>query len=211
MNIATTLRRLSASMLAMLMLFGILLMPASASSTSSSTDLKLYKRHAEENDPFQAVNMFPGDSITKVYRLKVYYRDSITVHFRADVRSDEKYQKLAEVLMCRVEVDGKELYDGLMKNMPSSLDRKIKSPKTELKYTITAYLDTSVGNDYMNKELVADFRWWVEKQEQSNLTPPKTGDDFPLTTLVCVMVGSIALIVVLVVWKREKEKRDGEK
>ena len=210
MNIALKLRRLSASMLAMLLLFGILLMPVSASSTSSSTDLKLYKRHAEENDPFHAVNMFPGDSVSQVYRLKVYYRDSITVHFRADVRSDEKYQKLAEVLMCRVAVDGKQLYDGLMKNMPSSLDVKIKSPKTELKYTITTYLDTSVGNEYMNKDLAADFRWWVEKQEQSNLTPPKTGDDFPFTTLVCVMAVSLGLIVVLVVWKREKEKRDGE-
>ena len=209
MNIALKLRRLSAGLLTMLILFGVLLMPASASSTSSSTDLKLYKRHAEENDPFQAVNMFPGDSVTRTYRLKVYYRDSITVHFRADVRSDEKYQKLAEVLMCRVAVDGKQLYDGLMKNMPSSLTHKVKSPDTELEYTITAYLDTSVGNQYMNKELVAAFRWWVEKQDQSNLTPPKTGDDFPLTTLVCVMVVSLGLIVVLVVRKRKKEKRDG--
>ena len=207
MNIALKLRRLSAAMLALLVL-STLFLSASASSTSSTTDLKLYMGRADEEEAFNVPNMFPGDSVSKTYFLKVYYRDSITVHFRAAVRPG--YEKLAEVLMCRVEVDGSTLYDGLMKNMPSSLPYKIKSPKTELKYTITAYLDTSVNNDYMNKDLVADFRWWVEKQEQPNLTLPKTGDDFPLVTLLCVMAVSAGLFLVMMAWKRKKEKRDGE-
>ena len=127
--------------------------------------LKLYRNHAEDSTPFQVNNMFPGDTETKSYCLEVSYKGNLTVHFRADVRSG--YEKLAEVLKCRVSLgDGTLLYEGRMKDMPSSIPYTLpySSGTTEaIVYDITAYLDTSVGNEYMAKELYADFRWWVNE------------------------------------------------
>ena len=127
--------------------------------------LKLYRNHAEDSTPFQVNNMFPGDVEQKSYFLEVSYKGNLIVHFRADVRSG--CEKLAEVLKCRVSLgDGTLLYDGLMKDMPNSIPYSLpySSGTTEtVVYEITAYLDTSVGNEYMAKELYADFRWWVNE------------------------------------------------
>lgn len=196
--------RMISAALALLLVLATLGTPAAAAE--KETDLQLYRRHPEENQPFQAANMFPGDSVTKTYRLQVFYTDSITVHFRADVRPG--YEKLAEVLKCRVAVDGREVYDGLMAQMPESIHSTMKTPETEMEYEITAYLDTSVGNAYMAKELLADFRWWVEKQDQGGLTPPKTGDRFPLIPTALVMGCSGALLLLLL-GRRKKEEPDG--
>lgn len=195
--------RMISAALVLLLVLATLGTPAAAAE--KETDLQLYRRHPEENQPFQAVNMFPGDSVSKTYRLQVFYTDSITVHFRADVRPG--YEKLAEVLKCRVALDGREVYDGLMAQMPESIQSTMKTPEKEMEYQITAYLDTSVGNAYMAKELLADFRWWVEKQDQGGLTPPKTGDRFPLLPTALVMGCSGALLLFFV--RRKKEEPDG--
>lgn len=146
--------------------------------TKKAATIELYNKQAEENTPFQVGNMFPGDSETKYFRVRVSYHDKITVHYKATVRPG--YEKLAEVLKVRVRLltTGEMLYDGLMRDMPESLTHKLASKKSttdELYYEITAYLDTSVGNDYQNKDLIADFKWWVE--ETGNLDDsPQTGD-----------------------------------
>lgn len=194
--------RVTACFFALFLLLAAVIVPAAA----EDTELQLYRRHPEENEPFRSVNMFPGDEVSKTYRLTVSYTGSITVHFRANVRPG--YEKLAQVLKCRVTAAGEEVYDGLMAGMPSSLPRTIKDPEKELTYEITAYLDTSVGNEYMGQELVADFRWWVEKQDQSSLTPPKTGDDFPLVPLALGMGVSAAVILILVIRLKKKEGSD---
>ena len=144
----------------------------------SETTIELYKRHAEDNDPFQVTNMFPGDAETRYYRVRVSHSADVTVHYHATIRPG--YEKLAEVMMIRIQLltTGQTMYEGLMRDMPESLTHKLVSPKSttdELYYEITAYLDTSVGNDYQNKDLIADFKWWVE--ETGNLdSPPQTGD-----------------------------------
>ena len=140
--------------------------------------LKLYRNHVEDSTPFQVNNMFPGDAETKSYYLEVSYKGNLTVHFRADVRSG--YEKLAEVLKCRVSLgNGTLLYDGLMKDMPDSIPYTLpySSGTTEtVIYDITAYLDTSVGNEYMAKELYADFRWWVNEDGGSSDEPDDPTD-----------------------------------
>lgn len=130
---------------------------------SGSTVLELYRDHADESTPFQVENMFPGDTETKTDLLRVSYSGSVTVHFHADIRPG--YEKLAEVLKCRVSVDGEQLYDGLMRDMPASIDRTLPQSTgatAELTWVIDAYLETSVGNDYMEQSLKADFVWWVD-------------------------------------------------
>lgn len=137
-----------------------------SSVRSGSTKLALYKNHAAAETPFHVTNMFPGDQETKKYNIEVSYRGTLTVHYRADIRPG--YETLAEVLKCKIIVNGAELYDGLMRDMPASVDYQISSrgrTTEELIYDITVYLDTSVGNPYQNQKLVADFRWWVEVEE----------------------------------------------
>lgn len=145
---------------------------------SGSTVLELYRDHADESTPFQVENMFPGDTERKTELLRVTYTGSITVHFHADIQPG--YEKLAEVLGCRVTVEGTQLYDGLMRDMPASIDYRLPQSSggtAELTYQIDAYLDTSVGNDYMAKSLKADFVWWVDASEGGSDRP--VGPDHP--------------------------------
>ena len=131
--------------------------------------LELYKNHPDDNTPFDVRNMFPGDSVSKTYCVKISYRGTLTVHFNAAVR--QGYEKLAEVLECSVylrsenETEGTLLYSGLMKDMPESVDTTVSNggrTTEKLYYDITVSLDTSVGNEYQRKMLIADFEWWAD-------------------------------------------------
>mgnify|MGYP002538091989 FL=1 len=178
--------------------------------TKKAATIELYNKQAEENTPFQVGNMFPGDSETKYFRVRVSYHDKITVHYKATVRPG--YEKLAEVLKVRVNLlsTGETMYDGLMRDMPESLTHKLASKKSttdELYYEITAYLDTSVGNDYQNKDLIADFKWWVE--ETGNLDDsPQTGDTSNILLWAVLAAGSLGMIIILLVTRRRKEDEE---
>lgn len=185
--------------------------PSSAANANNSAQpknaaaLSLHKRNADDNTPFQVGNMFPGDSETKYYCVRVSHKGDVILRFRADVRPG--YEKLSEVLCCRITLpeNGGVLYDGLMRDMPESLNHALntdKSTASEVYYEITAYLDTGVGSEYMNKDLIADFRWWVE--ETDNLYSPQTGDSFNLYLWLFIAAGSLFLLILL--WKKRKKE-----
>ena len=177
----------------------------------SALALSLSNKQDGENTAFRVENMFPGDAVTKYFRVQVSYRDTVTVRYSADVR--QGYEKLAEVLKVRIKLLSSDLvlYDGLMKDMPESVEYKLSASGTatdELYYEITAYLDTSVGNDYQNKDLIADFRWWAEEAE--NLEPlPPTGDDTNIVPWACMAAisGLILLLLLFVIKRKEEEER----
>lgn len=183
---------------------------AQRSSSASTTELYLYKRNSGDNTRFNVDNMFPGDAQTQYYRVRVSYQNKVTVRFHADIHPG--YEKLAEVLKCRVVLltTGEVMYDGLMRDMPASLNHTLRSSEKttdELLYEITAYLDTSVGNEYMNKSLVADFRWWVE--ETKNLTDnPKTGDSFNPLLWGDIAFGSLFLLILLLAKRKKEDTQD---
>ena len=183
---------------------------STTAEAKKAATIELYNKQPEENTPFQVGNMFPGDAEIKYFCVRVSYHDKITVHYKATVRPG--YEKLAEVLKVRVKLlsTGEMLYDGLMRDMPESLTHKLASKKSttdELYYEITAYLDTSVGNDYQNKDLIADFKWWVE--ETGNLDDsPKTGDTSNILLLAVLAAGSLSLIIILHVTRRRKEDEE---
>lgn len=184
--------------------------PTSANRQRKAAVISLYRNHGEDNQPFQVKNMFPGDAETKYYCVKISHSGDVLVQYRANVRPG--YEKLAEVLRCRVVLltTGETLYDGLMRDMPQSLDHSVKTTKStesELYYEITAYLDTSVGNEYQNKDLIADFRWWV--QDVENLDAPQTGDSFPIYLWVCLASGSMLILLFLVGKRRKEECENG--
>lgn len=183
---------------------------STTAEVKKAATIELYNKQPEENTAFAVGNMFPGDSETKYFRVRVSYHDKITVHYKATVRPG--YEKLAEVLKVRVKLlsTGEMLYDGLMRDMPESLTHKLASKKSttdELYYEITAYLDTSVGNDYQNKDLIADFKWWVE--ETGNLDDsPKTGDTSNILLWAVLAAGSLGMIIILLVTRRRKEDEE---
>ncbi len=178
---------------------------ASTSSTPAKeeTKIELYGLQPEENTPFHVGNMFPGDSETKSFRVRVSYRDKVTVHFGVIVR--EGYEKLAEVMKVRITLPatGEVIYDGLMRDVPQSLNQDLTSngyTASELQYQVTAYLETSVGNDYQNKDLIADLTWWVAEDEKPNLTSlpiPNTGDPLTFVPVVCAVLAAAAIILAI--------------
>lgn len=129
--------------------------------------LSIYKNNPDDNTTFHVVNMFPGDCISKNYCVRVSYNGTIKIFFTATVRPG--YEKLGEVLKCRIELpdENKLLYDGLMSKIPD-VEHQISGVNLteDLNYEISVYLDTSVGNDYQDKELVADFKWWAYTSDE---------------------------------------------
>lgn len=177
-------------------------------SSSKASAIALHNRKPEDNTPFQVTNMFPGDRETKYYCVKVSYKGDIIVRYHADIRPG--YEKLAEVLKVKIRLPETDetLYDGLMRDMPKSLNHALytnEKTQSELYYEITAYLDTSVGNEYMDKELIADFRWWVEETE--NLDSPQTGNDRNIYLWFALAAGSLFVLIILLA-KRRKETAD---
>lgn len=183
---------------------------STTAEVKKAATIELYNKQPEENTAFQVGNMFPGDAEIKYFCVRVSYHDKITVHYKATVRPG--YEKLAEVLKVRVKLlsTGEMLYDGLMRDMPESLTHKLASKKSttdELYYEITAYLDTSVGNDYQNKDLIADFKWWVE--ETGNLDDsPKTGDTSNILLWAVLAACSGSMMILLLVTRRRKEDEE---
>ena len=183
---------------------------STTAEAKKAATVELYNKQPEENTPFQVGNMFPGDSETKYFRVRVSYHDKITVHYKATIRPG--YEKLAEVLKVRVKLlsTGETMYDGGIADMPESLTHKLASKNSavgELYYEITVFLDTSVSNDYQNKDLIADFKWWVE--ETGNLDDsPKTGDTSNILLWAVLAAGSLGMIIILLVTRRRKEDEE---
>lgn len=131
------------------------------------------------NDPykseFQAFtlnNMFPGDVEYKDYILNISHKNNIDVGFNVYMR--EESAKLAEVLKLKVEIDGVEKYNGLMKDL-GQLTYTLPAGQPKATYRLTVYLDTSVGNEYQNKELKADFEWYYTPESSGGGTGGGTG------------------------------------
>lgn len=152
---------------------------------SKEAYVSIYKNHPTDKSPFEVENMFPGDVISKNYTVKVSHDGPLSVRFHADIH--DGYDKLAEVLKCKIKivesdssnVDGVTVYDGLIRDMPAAVEYMITSSysqTTYLTYEISVYLDTSVGNEYMNQELYADFVWWVYGYEDP---PPEDDPEIP--------------------------------
>lgn len=158
---------ISCLLLILLLTFGMA--SAAFAADGGETTMQLGKADISGNVPFSITNMFPGDSVSKDFIIEVSHKKAITLFYHADIRPG--FEVLAEVLNIKIELPekGETLYNGLMRDMPNSVQYGMESSEQSLLYRITVYLDTSVGNineidtdgrRYMNQELIADFRWW---------------------------------------------------
>lgn len=180
---------------------------ADADSKTTAPVIHIHNKNAGDNEPFHVKNMFPGDKESKYYCVKVSYHDKVALHFKADIHSG--YEKLAEVMKAKITLlDTNEvMYDGLMKNMPKSVTHSLSSrgPTTdEVYYEITAYLDVSVGNEYMEKDLEASFKWWVE--EIDHLDSPQTGESLNTSVLLLISSASLFMLILLLRYKKKNEE-----
>lgn len=169
-------------------------------------NILLFKQRESDSVAFYVENMFPGDVVEKDYHVKVYHNKPIILY--SNIKINEGYDKLTEVLKCKVELSGELLYNGLMKECPEYFETKIipsENKESITSYKITVYLDTSVGNEYQNQELVSTFKWWVE-EGNSLIKPPKTGDDTNITeyAVVSVIAVGVLLSLALILWKRRR-------
>lgn len=183
---------------------------AAVSDAEEGTSIFFSTEKNEDVLPFSVENMFPGDSYAKIYTVNVSHKNDVTLHFRADIRPG--YEKLAEVLMIKItDLSSSEaLYDGLMRDMPQSVERVLSGAdrSSSVTYETIAYLNTSVTNEYMNQQLCADFRWWIEEQDLENLdNPPKTFDIFDISVPVIFLVAS-ALVFIIIKRRRRVNESD---
>ncbi len=182
--------------------------------------VKLNKHNREQAAVFSVDNMFPGDEVTRDFAIEVSHKEPLQLFFQTKLQDES--EKLAEVLQIKVELPKKEqlLYEGLFKDMTEPVVSKLAGGEIEAVYRITVYLDTSVGNEYQNKTLSADFYWWyMEEQEgeedddaddfSENIVPadkiesPQTGDHSKAELYFILSVLSVLGVLVL---KQKKEE-----
>ena len=75
-------------------------------------------------------------------------------------------QLLAEGLLITVYRDGKLLYDGTVAGLAESKQAQegleiLEPSPTKLTYTIKVTLPTSAGNEYQDKTVTVDLKWWL--------------------------------------------------
>ena len=177
-----------------------------ANAEETSAEISLYQNNAEDSVPFAATNMLPGDSVTKNYNIKISHKGKITVKMNIDVTAGEK---LSEVLYCKVTLGDDVLWQGLMADFPKSVDHVVNTTEkttTHLEYNITAYLDTSVGNEYMEQELLADFCWWVEEEKALE---PELGGGFHIIFWYFTAFVSLFMLILIPILKR-RDKKEAE-
>ena len=178
------------------------------SDSSNSAELYLHKGNSDDNAPFEVENMFPGDSLSQNYCIRVSHSDDVDVKFAVKVKDDSA--KLTEAMNIRITVTttGEVLYEGLIKDIPDEMICSLQTKEeteSELCYQIDVWLDTKVGNKYQNKSLTADFNWWIEGTE--NLEHPKTGDNFPIA-MWGIIAGLVLMIGIIVLVSRRRTKED---
>ena len=113
--------------------------------------------------------------------------------------------------------DGELLYDGTVAGLAESQQAQegleiLEPSPTKLTYTIKVTLPTSAGNEYQDKTVTVDLKWWLTSDSGGGSHPgggevivvPKTGDDFPMELMIGAAVLALVLLVVLLGRRRAR-------
>lgn len=175
-------------------------------------DIYIHAKDINVNVPFEAKNLFPGDLLSQKYCVGVLHSDDVDIKF--SIHTKDTKSSLTEVINVRVSLlDGNEtLYEGLLKDFPESINCSVSTSETTeslLNYKIDVWLDVHVGNEYQNKNIIADFIWWTESSEA--LEAPKTGDSTTLFIWVSLAVITFFTGIFLYTLKKASKGRGYEK
>ncbi len=210
----------SVAICVIVLLLAVLLLSPAGAVYAAGDEISLRSAGQAEHAPFSAGNLFPGDSETRLYQVKTQNAGPVVLHFTAEIH--DGYEKLAEVLYMRVYLPDTEetLYDGLMADCPADLPHSLAAGEQTHAYSITAYLDTSVGNDYQGLSLLADFLWWYEEAQAPDASPtpavpadpgtaPKTGDSGHIWRYVLLLAVAVSVLFLLLGRMRRERDRNG--
>ena len=169
-----------------------------------------------------ASGMLPGDSEEKTFTVTVKHRKTATVHFEAKLANDSVIddttgRKLSDGMNIKVVQGTDTLYDGSIAGLTTATPRPAVdvevpgSRTTDLPYTITVSLPTSAGNEFQNKTLTIDLKWWLVSDEGGGgggtiiVDSSKTGDDFSPFLMGGAALVSLSLLAVPVLRRRKGE------
>ena len=169
-----------------------------------------------------ASGVLPGDSEEKTFTVTVKHRKTATVHFEAKLANDSVIddttgRKLSDGMNIKVVQGTDTLYNGSIAGLTTATPRPAVdvevpgSRTTDLPYTITVSLPTSAGNEFQNKTLTIDLKWWLVSDEGGGgggtiiVDSSKTGDDFSLPLMGGAALVSLSLLAVLVLRRRKGE------
>ena len=168
-----------------------------------------------------ASGMLPGDSEEKTFTVTVKHRKTTTVHFEATLVNDtvdaDSGRKLPDGMNIKVVQGTDILYNGSIAGLTATprpaVDVEVPGSRTaDLPYTITVSLPTSAGNEFQNKRLTIDLKWWLVSDEGGGggggtiiVNPPKTGDDFSPFLMGGAALVSLSLLAVLLLRRRKGE------
>lgn len=173
-----------------------------------------------------ASGMLPGDSEEKTFTVTVKHRKTATVHFEAKLANDSVIddttgRKLSDGMNIKVVQGTDTLYNGSIAGLTTAtprpaVDVEVPGSRTaDLPYTITVSLPTSAGNEFQNKTLTIDLKWWLVSDEGGGggggtiiVKPPKTGDDFSPFLMGGAALVSLSLLAVLLLRRRKGEHHD---
>ena len=172
-----------------------------------------------------ASGMLPGDSEEKTFTVTVKHRKTATVHFEARLANDSVIddttgRKLSDGMNIKVVQGTDTLYNGSISGLTTATPRPAVdvevpgSRTTDLPHTITVSLPTSAGNEFQNKTLTIDLKWWLVSDEGGGgggtiiVNPPKTGDDFSPFLMGGAALVSLSLLAVLLLRRRKGEHHD---
>lgn len=169
-----------------------------------------------------ASGMLPGDSEEKTFTVTVKHRKTATVHFEARLANDSVIdattgRKLSDGMNIKVVQGTDTLYNGSIAGLTTATPRPAVdvevpgSRTTDLPYTITVSLPTSAGNEFQNKTLTIDLKWWLVSDEGGGgggtiiVDSSKTGDDFSPFLMGGAALVSLSLLTVLLLRRRKGE------
>lgn len=169
---------------------------------SSKVTVELFRSSPSRQFPFSVDNMLPGDSAEKTYTINVSHKDSVDLYFSVSLQDDTD-AVLAQGLCISITRSGETLYDGTFAALPPAMAYTLPAAGAdaceEVPYSIRVYLPTSAGNEYQNKHLTAEFRWWASDSGAggtpggNGLTPwvvtPDGRLDIPKTLAVIAQTG----------------------
>lgn len=186
--------------------------PTQDNVTGEEADvLELYSKNPGENESFSVYNMLPGDNVTRYFCVRINHETDIELFFSSHITAMTK--NLGNVLNIRITSinTGDVIWNGPFSDAD---DKEFSlhftadsSGQTLAYYKIDVYLDTSVGNEYQNAELKADFKWYVK--DDGKLTPPKTEDSNDLTIMAVIAV--VSFILLMIFGAKLRKETDGGK
>lgn len=173
------------------------------------TSIAFYKGVNTDEEPFSVINMYPGDHIQKQYVVSIAHKGPIDVNFHVVV--NDKYKHLSDALWMIIECEDKKIYEGSMTNANSTYRISSTTEQTDrITYKISVGLPTSAGNEYQNKECLADFYWEAIEVDEGYLIP-NTADRNVIESIYhskFIYPILIIAILALIYWISKGEKHE---